>query len=375
MYLFVLGRNPELSVAEIVSYIEKEGNSVKMHSKNRNSVLVEVEKPLKKNIIKDLGGTISIGEIIISGNPEEIITSLERKEIYKGACNKFNYVIWNFCNEDFYWKISDYLKKRFRKEGLKATEKKLAGVISLQSGEKVPNLSSSLVGEEYFLFSGEENESPLYFGRIKERCDYEEIEKRDMGKPVRREMLSISPRLAKIMINLSMVKKNETLLDPFCGIGVILNEALIQGITVIGIDRDEEAINGARKNLEWSNFSKNNYKLINGDSSKIKNLKADVIVTEPDFGEALRKIPSKEKAEKMILGFENIIIKVLNNLKEGISGRIVFTSPLIKTFNGRISCNSDKISKRTGLRVIGGFPLQEFRKKQLVGREIFVLEK
>jgi hypothetical protein len=37
-----------------------------------------------------------------------------------------------------------------------------------------------------------------------------------MQKPIRREELAISPRLAKILINLSGAKKNNLLLDPFC---------------------------------------------------------------------------------------------------------------------------------------------------------------
>ena len=200
-------------------------------------------------------------------------------------------------------------------------------------------------------------------------------EKRDMNKPVRRESLSISPRLAKILINLSLIKKGETLVDPFCGIGVILQESLIQNLKVIGIDKDREAIKGANQNLSWAKFNKENYRLISNDSSSVNIDKANAIATEPDLGDILKKIPTKEKAQEIQEGFENLMIKVINNLKNKISGRIVFTAPDIRIGKKRISCNIERILERTKLRLVEGFPIKEFRQGQIVGREIFVLER
>ena len=77
----------------------------------------------------------------------------------------------------------------------------------------------------------------------------------------------------------------------------------------------------------------------------------------------------------MTKDFENLIIKVLNNLKKNISGRIVFTSPLIKCGKKRIGCDFSRISRETGLKLIGGFPIPEYRGDQIVGRNIVVFEK
>ena len=98
--------------------------------------------------------------------------------------------------------ISVYLKKRFKAEKLKATEKRLTGKMQTQESGNLNIVSSKLINEQYFVFEN-------YFGRIIQKCDYKAIEKRDMQKPVRRHELSISPRLAKIMINLSQIKENE----------------------------------------------------------------------------------------------------------------------------------------------------------------------
>jgi len=362
-YLFILGRNPPLLIEEINSYFRKIGNKIVSSKQNKNSVLIECEKKIEKGTVDVLGGTIAIGEVLCGVNERE----LEKINIYNGVKNNITYVVWKFINDEKGDYISAYLKKRFRNESLKAAEKNLNGSLELQDGTNV-RIASGLIDEEYFVFDD-------YFGKIIERCNYKEIEQRDMGKPERREALSISPRLAKIMINLSEVKKGERLLDPFCGIGIILMEALIQGINVIGIDNDKKAIQGALKNLAWGNFLKDRYKIICGDSRGININKSSVIVTEPDFGQIMRETPSKEKAINMIKGYENLIIAVLKNLKDSISGRIVFTAPLIKTRDKIIFCNVQRVLQETKLKLAKGFPIQEYRQSQIVGREICVLEK
>lgn len=372
-YFFVLGRNPELSLMEIFSYAKREGNSVLSCFQNKNSAIIEFSEPLQKNAINKLGGVISVGQVLCKGNLKEILHQIEKQEIYFGKKNNFSYALLNFSDERSIEGISLYLKKRFRVEKLKASEKKARRDIILQDREKVSSVySGSLVDEQYFVF---EKKEAIFFGRITEKCDYKEIEKRDMKKPVRREELSISSRLAKIMINLSEINQEGNLLDCFCGIGIILQESLLQNLKVIGIDKDINAINGARENLKWMNFSEEKYKLISGDSRKINIRQADVLVTEPDFGEILRKIPSSEKAKQMQEKFENLMISVLNNFKEKINGKIVFSAPLICLGKKRLGCDIQNILAKTNLKLAKGFPIQEFRASQIVGREIYVLEK
>lgn len=359
-YLFILGRNAELSIAEIKAYLKRKENIILESSLKGNGFLVEVEETLDAGSIEELGGTISIGIVICE------IKEIERKEIYMGESNKFNYVLWNFSDKTD--DVSDYLKKRFRKEKLKSIEKKLTGRMSLQKGGKAEIVSSNLIDEEYFVYEN-------YFGKIIQKTDSKKIEERDMKKPVRRESLSISPRLAKIMINLSEIKENEKLADAFCGIGVILIEALNQNIKVIGIDKDRDAIEDARKNIEWFGFLKENYKLINNDSSRVGISSVGALVSEPDFGEILKKNPDKKEARIMLESFENLMISVLNNMKKYVKGKFVFTSPLIEIERKRIGCNFKKISEKTGLKILPNFPIAEFREGQIVGREIAVMEK
>lgn len=364
-YLFILGRNVELSVLEIESFFEKEKINFKIISKVNNGILVETSKRLETGIVNKFGGVVSIGEVLFSGNIDKIIEELDKTSLYEGKSNKLNYVIIDFNGKNLD-DISFYLKKRFRQEKLKATEKKLTGNIKMQTGETISKVSSNLINEQYFLFENN-------FGKIIEKYDYVSVEKRDMGKPVRRSELSISPRLAKILINISGVRKGETLLDPFCGIGVILQEALLQNIKVIGVDKDKTAIHDAKLNLEWFNLPKNNYRLIGTDSSKVKISKVDAIATEPDLGELQKRVPSKEKVKEILSSFERLMINVLKNLKGNVKGKIVFTSPLIQTEKQRFSCDINKIISETGLKLLH-VPINEFRENSIVGRTIFIME-
>jgi len=255
--------------------------------------------------------------------------------------------------------------------------------MNLQDGKFANIVGSRLIGEEFFVFGN-------FFGRIVQKCDYEELENRDMVKPVRREELAISPRLAKVMINFSEVKSGGKLADFFCGIGVILQEALLQELEVIGIDTDVRAIAGAKKNLEWFKFPKEKYQIINDDSRKVQIKGTDVMVSEPDLGEKLRvtierkkkiilrKTYTQERAKERMQEFENLMIDVLGNVKKKISGRIVFTAPFIKSSDRtkeRIGCNIARICERTKLKLASGFPIADFREGQITGRQIFVLER
>lgn len=367
-YLFILGRNQELSIAEIKSYLKRTNREFEEIGLNKNAILINIDYELADNEIDFLGGTLAIGEVICSGDEKRFEKEIEKTMIYTGTKNNFNYTVWDFSEkfEDF----REYLKKRFREEKLKASFKGLTNEINMQEGENELIPSSRTIDEEYFIF---ENKEINYFGRIIQKCDYKTLSNRDMKKPIRRESLAISPRLAKIMINLSEVRTGEKLLDAFCGIGVILQEALLQNLEVLGVDRDKKAIEGAKENLEWFKFNSKKYSLVNYDSTRVDLRNFEVMVCEPDLGEILKKIPTKEKAENILRNFEKLIVQVINNVKRKVSGKIVFTSPYIRIGKKRIACDIDNICTRTGYKIILGIP--EYRENQIVGRMIYVLEK
>lgn len=379
-YLFVLGRNPELSKAEIYSYLEKNNIQFKDYEIIENGFLIEIEKELNcQKVIDELGGCLALGKVIVNGNEKKFFKEIEEKEIYFEKEIKFNYSIIEY-SEDEENDIVQLVKDKFRQERLKAVYKNIRGEISVQNGNKFAGTRLNSTDMSYFFFRGKD----WNFGILEGFSDSKEIEKRDMNKPFRREKLAISPRLAKILINLSQVKKGEKLADPFCGIGVILQEALLQDINVIGIEIDKEATEHAEKNLEWLKRNYNfqaNWKIMHENSKRVGIDKIEGVACEPSLGQLLKKVPEKEVARQMLVEFENLMIAVLRNISRYLknTGKIAFTSPLIQTHHEKLSCNIARIAESSGLKLYSirdiRFPIREYRKEQVVGREIVVLVK
>ena len=384
-YLFVTGRNPELALAEALSLLEKKSIDASISVTKTNAFIFNTRKGLDvKQILPLLGGTIAIGKILCTGDLSEVEGFIETEEVYFGQKNKFLYSCLDFADEGGLNIVLNALKQKFKKEKTKARFKSVRGTILMQSGCVVEGTPSKISATDvaYFLFK-DKNYS---FGFVEAFSDSKEMEARDMGKPERRGHLAISPRLSKILVNLSQTKQGETLLDPFCGIGVILQEAMVQTINVVGVDINSTAIEGAKKNIEWT---KNKYrakasaKISIGDSRKVSLQNIDGIATEPSLGTLLKKTPHEKVAMQMQSRFENLMINVLNNLKNFLTpqAKIAFTAPYINTGKTRIGCNIQKICNGTGLQLHvledsnQKFPVCDFRPNQIVGREIFVLEK
>jgi len=189
-YVFILGRNSALSQKEVECYLERVGNPILKSSLIKNGFFVDVAKEISGETVNNLGGVLSIGKVLGE------VDGLEKIMIYSETKNNINYSLWDFSKN--YDLVLEYLKGRFKEEKLKAVYKGLSDNMKMQDKTFVEVPSAKLIDEEYFVFDFEGKE---YFGRVFQKCDYEEIERRDMERPMRRPSLDISPRLAKIMIN------------------------------------------------------------------------------------------------------------------------------------------------------------------------------
>ncbi len=93
--------------------------------------------------------------------------------------------------------------------------------------------------------------------------------------------ISLHPRLARALVNITGIKPSQTLLDPFCGTGGILLEAGLIGCKVLGGDIDQRMIDGSIQNLE-------HYRIIEPDIRKQDisgwSEQVDAIATDPPYG-------------------------------------------------------------------------------------------
>ncbi len=99
--------------------------------------------------------------------------------------------------------------------------------------------------------------------------------------------ISLHPRIARTLINLSEATTKDHLLDPFCGTGGILIEAGLLNIPLIGSDLQEEMIAGCRQNLEHYKIA--DYQLIQSDIGNLKEhltTNINAIVTDLPYGKS-----------------------------------------------------------------------------------------
>ena len=161
-------------------------------------------------------------------------------------------------------------------------------------------------------------------------------------RPVPRPEIALSPRLARTLLNLSGLKPGQTVLDPFCGSGTILVEALKRSLRCLGLDSRASRVQEARENLRWAigGVTDRGFDVRKGDARELPRMlrgtKVDAIVTEPLLLPSLTARPKTPTAEAMIHDSASVYNDALASMAESIQpdGRIVVVVPMIETMDG-----------------------------------------
>ena len=136
----------------------------------------------------------------------------------------------------------------------------------------------------------------------------------------------LPPKLAQIMINLAgPVEKSPKsdltqprLLDPFCGTGVVLQEASLLNYAVYGTDLSEKMIRYSRDNLNWLEDiekKKINWYLHEGDAMDTQwQQPIDAVVGETYLGQPFSAPPSPAKLTEVRGNCNHIIGSFLKNV-------------------------------------------------------------
>jgi tRNA (guanine10-N2)-dimethyltransferase len=120
--------------------------------------------------------------------------------------------------------------------------------------------------------------------------------------------ISLHPKLARALVNLTGVLDNQTILDPFCGTGGILLEAGLMGMGVIGSDIDERMISGSQQNLRHFGVEGAELRLCDVSEIPTDFKQVDAIVTDPPYGRsASTNKESVESYERSFDSFSNIL--------------------------------------------------------------------
>lgn len=389
-YFFVLGNNPTLSIAEITSVFSGSPEIIS----NQLFILNSQENIQALEVIKRLGGTIKIGIINSQADKRDyrkilknILLIIKKKEII----GKFKFGISCYDVKTIKEKgLGLDIKRSLQEEGINcrwvtSSEATLSSVVVEQN-----NLTSK--GIEIILI---ETNNKILIGQTLAVQPFKELSFRDYGRPARDDLSGmIPPKLAQIMINLANINPDKTILDPFCGSGTILTEAMLMGYkNLIGLDISEKAINATKININWikNNYqlSITNYKLFNTSAMQISKYvqpkSIDAIITEPYLGPQRGKIEIKQVLEELNNLYSKALIEFDKILKS--DGCIVMIWPIFCLHQKQNHINP----LLNNFKIINPLPLELFNNKkikltdrntiiygrpnQIVWREIVVLKK
>ncbi len=364
MYLFLLGRNSSLSKLELSTYLDKEKINYKINKEEDNYLLIDFlgYNINSKKMITDLGGITRIAIVYHSSKTinEKLINKLDfiNKKSFNYALSTIDIDELEIAN------INEIIKLYFREEKAKAVYKK-PKLLPLVKGKKklirrdiinpdnVMSWGLLKTGFELFVLKVDDE---YVFAKTIACSSSEDYIFKDKKRPIKKELYSTSFRLTKIMLNLLGLPSGRTIVDPFCGVGTFLIEALIDGYDVIGIDKNNEMIAGARRNIAWAekNFKiEGKSKLIIGNSSKVL-FRADGACFEPYMGPFLDSRPNEHRVKQILGDIIPLYSALFDNLTFNLKGkgRVVCVLPEFQTYDDKIIKLPERVFLAHGFKIV-----------------------
>lgn len=395
-YLIILGREPELAVAELASVIERDG--LACHIIEVTPLWALVEGEVSVDLFQTLGGSIKFAQVV--GESEltsDALVALLTEQLVARPNPRVEFGIS--------WHGDSRYPRWFMGVGLKVKREVKVQAHVRYVVSRDPALSSVVVAKNHLLppagfeFIIIPHLGKLLISRTLGVQDFEAWGKRDFGRPGRDARVGmLPPKLARIMVNLAAIPRTGVLLDPFCGSGTVLQEAVLLGYkSVTGADNDIKGLARTRQNFAWL---KENYpelvgiepELITSDiqhlPTQTKQSKFSAVVTEPYLGPPLtgREVPAQlASLQKQLTEFYRVTLKVMASLLVP-GGRIVMVWPILRSRQQEYPLELLSALKGAQLRALSVLPefvpkewlaprhtLRYERPDQHVVREIVVL--
>ncbi len=321
-YAFILGRVYTLSFAELIKVLQKNQIEFTVVACSIETVIIETETQIDfEKLQKELGGIVKIVKIIDflkKRDKDSVNFALQnyfkpsklKKDYFKDYSGKKQFGISIYLLDPTVKAFGE--PKRlgmFMKKALQAGGISLRAVLPDFNSLALPSVAvtkNALLqkGAEICVFAGPQK---IYVGKTLVVQDFEDYGRRDYQRPVRDDKQGmIPPKVAQIMMNFSALPKGKVVLDPFCGIGTILQEGILMGYKMYGSDINQAAVFNSEKNLEWFRnrykIAPGKYKLETTDVASItkvfKGEKIAGIVTEGSLGPMYSVLPKDPEIEQ-----------------------------------------------------------------------------
>jgi tRNA (guanine10-N2)-dimethyltransferase len=329
---FILSLEHEtLPEAELKAVLNAEEIPYKFKQKYNGFVTIEIPDEYIQNSFEDLKSSLS--RLSLTHEAFQLLISTDTE----GLITKVNGYPWNSI-------ITDEYVVRVKKKGKSEVntlefEKNIGGIIKGQTeGKFKVNLENPQIFIRTVLI---DDKAFLGLRLIK-------IPKKHFFhlKPHKRPFFypgSMSPKLARCMVNLTMVKRGERLLDPFCGTGGILIEAGIIGAKVVGTDIDPKMVKGTIENLQYCNIP--DYEVFMEDVRKLElPYKVDAVATDPPYG-----ISASTRGEESHILCREALVSLENLIKD--DGRICMATPHYMDINEFVEGTKFKIIEQHHIRM------------------------
>jgi tRNA G10 N-methylase Trm11 len=214
---------------------------------------------------------------------------------------------------------------------------------------------------------------------------------RDRERPKRDARVGmLPPKLAQIIINLSVSSQDTeraAVLDPFCGTGVILQEAGLMGMSTYGTDIDERMVRYTRDNINWVHDNLRvhfQWKVDTGDATTYQwDPIFSAVACETYLGRPFTALPAPELLNRTISECNVIIKKFLKNIGSQVKPgtRICLAVPAwqVRRDNFKHLPLIDSLEEmgynRISFEHVRSEDLLYYRSDQVVARELLVLVK
>ncbi len=255
MIVFVLGRQPEISLAELQAVYHRTPKLLAGHLAG-----LDIEQEAALATAKDLGSIVKVAELISDS------FALDAESIARLTHHLFDQTTGKITLGVSYYGSSAKSKltanfSRTMRAGLEQSGHSVRLVPSEQAALSTATVLHNKLAignpkKVELLLAPAPGSHRLVVAKTIYVQDIGAYTLRDRGRP-RRDTRNgmLPPKLAQAMINLArgacQLTRPANLLDPFCGTGVILQEAGLMGLTTYGSDNNPRMIKYTQTNLDW----------------------------------------------------------------------------------------------------------------------------
>lgn len=391
-YVAIAGRQPLISLAEIQALYDKAARLV-----GKKLIFFEINEDGEENISPDinrLGGSLKLGRFFntdFSKLAKFLATTHPEGKITLGISDFSKQKKSGLAKQK-----SMELKRSLARVGrsvrvITSNEPEISSATAHhnQLGEKAGCFEIFLIDREIYLSLGTQNITA-----------YTE---RDQARPARDAKVGmLPPKLAQILINLcGKLPEGARVLDPFCGTGVVLQEAAIMGYVPYGTDLNERMVEYSKKNLSWlfNERNRKRFKILPGLIQKKDQIlnaisvgdatsftwegEIDAVAFEGYLGAPMSKPPvdikfktEKAKCREIAMGFMK---NITPQIKSGTP--VVMALPAWLRENGKYAGLNilDEIQEMgynfEKFQDLSQSDLLYYREGQIVAREIIVIRK